>query len=318
MNSVTSTIEAISGGDLEVTVALLHECLTADVISQDLFVRKVLLDPNFDSNGAFAAKHDGQVIGFLLAIARRHRLEDGPDDRSRGYITLFAVGPSFRRKGLGTLLLDAGLHYLRERGCGSVHISPYAPDYWMPGVDVEAYPGAVAFLETAEFETTYSPLAMSAPLDEKIEIREPLRKKLERLRPQHVRVESYDPIHAPQINDFLRNQFPGDWQRYVRETMMDILMRRRPANDLLLAFEDDLLVGFAQHEGERFGPFGVATRCRGRGIGTHLLLKTMKVMEQKGLKRAWFMWTDDTTAERVYAPLGFRETRRFAVMSRTL
>src|ERR1051326_1396823 len=83
-------IEALCGEDVEAVVALLREALPSEPITVARFAQKVLLDPNFTPQGALTAKADsGQVVGFLLALTRRHPLEEGPDDRNQGWITLF-------------------------------------------------------------------------------------------------------------------------------------------------------------------------------------------------------------------------------------
>ena len=104
----------------------------------------------------------------------------------------------------------------------------------------------------------------------------------------------------------------------VSETMVDVTLGRRAADDLILAYDGGRLIGFSQHECARFGPFGVAADGRGRGIGAVLLFRTLGIMRRKGHHNAWFMWTDDATADRIYKSAGFRETRRYAVMKKTL
>ena len=106
-------------------VELLARCLPREGVTVASFTARVLLDPNFDREGALVARSpQGDVVGFLLAIGRRHPLEDSPDDRDRGWITLFAVSPEARGHGAGTLLLAAGESYLRTFGCAAAVISP--------------------------------------------------------------------------------------------------------------------------------------------------------------------------------------------------
>lgn len=306
------------GADFMPVVNLLHEVLIADPMTPALFARRVLLDPNFEPEGAPVARVDGEVVGFLLAIARRRPLEDGPDDRDRGWITLFGVAAAHRRKGIGRTLLEKGLDYLRRCGCASAHVSPYAPNYWTPGVDVAAYPEAVAFLERHGFSTLSRPLSMDTSLVGGWRVPEWVREREAKLAAEGVRIEAFDPIHIPTLTAFLRTHFPGDWQRYVRETILDIVSGRRAADDLLVAYQRETMVGFSQHEGERFGPFGVAASERGRGIGAVLMFRTLETMRRQGLHNAWFLWTDDHNARRVYSAAGFRQTRRYAVMRRDL
>jgi hypothetical protein len=41
-------------------------------------------------------------------------------------------------------------------------------------------------------------------------------------------------------------------------------------------------------------------------------------MQARGLRRAWFLWTNDATADRFYRPAGFQDARRFALLKKTL
>jgi N-acetylglutamate synthase-like GNAT family acetyltransferase len=88
-------------------------------------------------------------------------------------------------------------------------------------------------------------------------------------------------------------------------------------DQLFAAMEKGRCIGFCQHDGERFGPFGVEASQRGRGIGAVLLFRCLHGMRAKGLHNAWFLWTDDKVA-RLYSQAGFRETRRYALMRREL
>jgi hypothetical protein len=49
-----------------------------------------------------------------------------------------------------------------------------------------------------------------------------------------------------------------------------------------------------------------------------LLFRHLEGMRRRGHSVAWFLWTDDTTADRVYRPAGFRETRRYSVLRKSL
>ncbi len=77
------------------------------------------------------------------------------------------------------------------------------------------------------------------------------------------------------------------------------------------------MIGYCQFEGAHFGPFGVADKYQGKGIGTVLLGRTLERMRAKGLHNAYVLWTDDVAAK-VYSKFGFEETRRFAVMKKEI
>ncbi len=221
------TISTYQHSDLMPVVGLLMEALPGEPMSQELFARKVLLDPNFDANGAFVARSPNGLLGFLLAITRKRPLEDAPDDSERGWITLFAVTPSAQRHGIGTALLHAAETWLRQQNRREVWISPYAPNYWTPGVDENACKVGLAFLQKRGYTTAYRPLSMDISL---VGWQPPawVNPRMAEITAQGMAFSYFFPAHAGQVTEFLRAEFPGDWQRYVRETMLDITAGRRP------------------------------------------------------------------------------------------
>lgn len=298
---------------------LLRRTLPQEPITEASFVRRALLDPNFDEEGALVARDEtGEIVGFLLALRRRRPLEDGPPDLDRGWITLFAVAPEARRQGISTRLFDQAERWLHLQGCTAVWISPYAPGYWTPGVDEAAYPEALDFLKARGYVSLLRPLSMDACLTGGWEVPEWVRARVRKLAEGGIVLTGFNACYVPALTGFLKAEFPGDWQRYLRETMLEIAADRRPSEEILLAFEGERLVGFAQSEGERFGPFGVGRAVRGRGVGAILLFEALAGMRARGRHNAWFLWTDDATADRLYRAAGFRETRRYAVLRKML
>lgn len=233
-------------------------------------------------------------------------MEDAQPDFDRGWITLMAVDKEYQHRGIGTELLNGVMEYLRSEGSKSVWVSPYAPNYFTPGVDEAVYPGAIEFLKKRGFETAYRPLSMEASLVD-LDITNLVAAK------DGVVIEAFRGEQLTMLEDFVRREFPGDWQRLARESASGIIAGEISPDYLFLAVEKGVCLGFCRHEGERFGPFGVASSQQGRGIGAALLSNCLLSMKEQGLKRAWFMWTDDR-ASKLYARFGFREVRRFSVM----
>lgn len=304
------------GDLLDEVVNLLQQTLHADPISRSLFVRKVLIDPNFEPAGAPVALVGDEVVGFGLSIARRLPLEDAPPDTDRGYITLLAVHPQYQRQGIGTALLQSMEDYLRSRDRRVVLVSPYAPNYFTPGVDVNAYAGGLQFFLKHGYQEVYRPISMHCNL---LNLRIPdwVQRREQELRQQGLIVEHYRPQLIPALFRFLHAEFPGDWQRYAREAIARIEQGDSPTR-LWIAHERGEVVGYSHFEGERFGPIGVAQSQRGRGIGQVLMYRTLQAMRLQGLHTAFFMWSDDRTAERLYNAAGFTETRRFALLRKGL
>lgn len=316
MNAADVTTRAMTGGDLGAVCEIAAAALPADPLTPLLFARKVFLDVNFDGEGVRVAEVDGRVVGFITAFARCYPIEDMADDSDRGFIPLFAVHPDFQRKGIGTALFEDVERFLKSRGRTSVLVGPYTPNWWVPGVDVNAYPGAIAFLEKRGYVTATRPLSMDASL---VHYRRPdwVDEKKRALESEGISFCEFTPELILPLFDFLKREFPGDWQRHLRETAQRILREEYPPRHIHIALDGGSVVGFAHFEGERFGPFGTAQSVRGRGIGAVLLCLTVEAMRASGLHDAYFLWTSDQSA-RIYSIAGFTETRRFALMKKDL
>jgi len=301
-------------GDIDAVVALLNCCLTADPITSETFQRKVLLDQNFDPRGALLAVDGDRVVGFALGLVRRVKIEDQAPDFDRSWITLIGVDANERRRGIGRRLVSELEDYFRASHCKLTFVSSYAPNYFVPGVDVNAYPEALEFFKSLGYAEVYRPLSMDANL---VHLVTPdWVKDKEAALEGKVTIEPFRPELILPLLDWMRVEFPGDWQRFAREAMTKITLGEFRPDNLWIAHENGRAVGYCQHDNAcRFGPFGVSANERGRGIGAILLFKCLHAMRAKGLHNAWFLWTDDKVAK-LYAEAGFTESRRFAVMKK--
>jgi len=57
---------------------------------------------------------------------------------------------------------------------------------------------------------------------------------------------------------------------------------------------------------------------RGRGVGQVLMFATLAAQREAGFRTAWFLWSDDKTAQRLYNGAGFKEVRRFALLKKAI
>jgi mycothiol synthase len=309
-------IREFQPADLDAVVAMLNRGLTSDPVTSETFQRKVLLDQNFDTAGAPVAVIGGQVVGFALGMVRRFQLEDNPPDFDKSWITLISVDKEFRRRGIGRRLIAELEAFFGSRKCSTVWVSSYAPNYFIPGVDVNAYPEALLFMKSLGYEEILRPLSMDANLVHTAAPEWVREKELE-LRGKVV-VEPFRPQLILPLLAWMRQEFAGDWQRFAREAMTRITLGEFRPDNLWIAHEDGKVLGYCQHDNAgRFGPFGVSESERGRGIGAVLLFKCLEAMRSKGLHNAWFLWTDDKVAK-LYAQAGFTESRRFALLRKSI
>lgn len=310
------TYRPFAGEDLDAVVALLTLALPLEGITRDLFARKVLLDPNFDPAGAPVAIADGSIVGFALAMARRVPLEGAMPDANSGYITLLAVDEQWRDRGVGSGLVERVEAYLSSQSRQLVLISPYSPGYFTPGVDVSTGAEALRFLCNRGYTELYRPLSMSC---DPAEAQAPSWVQ-DRKRTQVAKglvITPYRSEWTIALLAFAASEFPGDWQRVIRETATRIEEGANPER-LWLATEHGAVLGFSHYEGERFGPIGIAESQRGRGLGHILMFHTLASMSRAGARKAFFLWSNEQTAARLYSSAGFTEARRFAVLRKEL
>ena len=293
-----------------------NDALPQDPVDARVFRRKALLDANFDPDWLLVAEAEGEVAGLCLCIIRRVPLEGTGLEPERGWITAFGVRPGFRRQGVGCAVLERALALFREAGRKTVAIAPYAPNYFVPGVDVAGYPEGLAFLEKRGFEAVSDAISMDANtvlLD--------AGKWLAReagLREQGIEVRHLQPHEGPRLLGFLRAHMTGDWARHARDLLVDVTRGLAHESQFTIAVCGEEVVGYCQYEGEHFGPFGVRDDMQGKGIGTVLLARCLQTMREAGHHNAWVLWTSDDSAAKVYSRFGFAVTRRFAVLRREL
>lgn len=313
-------LRSYAGGDERGIVKAWNRAMPQDPIDLNRWMKRVLCDTNFDPKGLAVASVAGEIVGFCLALCRRIPLFGDDLETERGWITAFGVVPEWRKRGIGSALLEAGERFVEAQGRKELLVSPYAPNYFWPGVDPQAYPEAVALLERRGYETLYSPVAMDKNL-----VGFSVPQEVEALQAARVR-EGYrfGPLTPERLYDvvaFADEAFNPDWGRAIREAVQKDV----PLDHCWIALNGEgRVVGFALFGGydgilERFGPFGVDPSERGKGLGKILLYRSLEAMRAKGAHGAWFLWTGEATAAgQLYLKAGFEITRSFKVMRRRL
>jgi len=70
----------------------------------------------FDEGGVFVAEAGGDLVGFAICFRRAFH----------GYISVVAVIPEFRRRGVASALVGRAVAYLRSVGVSTVRVDAYA------------------------------------------------------------------------------------------------------------------------------------------------------------------------------------------------
>jgi mycothiol synthase len=288
--------------------------MASDAIAENIFRTKVLLDPNFLPENLPVAVEDGRVVGFVLALARQVPLFLQGLEPDKAWITAFGVHPEYRLHGIGTALFDHTLSQLRGQGRKTVDIAPYVPNYFVPGVDVNAYLGTIPFLEKQGFKVLYNAISMGADLSG-FQI-PPEIVELERKREAEdgVTIRPVTSADLSELMPFIVRHFGWDWFRHAQDYLLDLFGGSNTNHIcVLVARRHGEIVGYCQQRLERFGPFGVNPEYRNLGIGRLLLFRCLATMSARQNYFAYFLWTGEDAA-RLYSLAGFKRRREFAVL----
>ncbi len=311
-----TNIRSYHGDDEAALVELWNLAMTHDRINESVLRTRVLLDPNFHPDGLLVAEEGDTLRGFVLSIARQVPQFLQGLEPELGWITAFGVHVEHRRQGIGRRLFDAALARLAGMGRKRVRISPYTPNYFIPGVDVVAYPDAMAFLQAKGWQRVAEPISMRAELTG-LQIPPEILELERRLAQEGITVRPVQPPDLTALMPFIAGRFGWDWYRFAQEYLLELFGPGSDETSFLVAVQGGCIVGYCQQQRERFGPFGVAEEMRNLGIGRLLLFRCPAAMLTLGFHCAWFLWTGKDAA-RLYSFAGFKPVRQFAVMEKKL
>ena len=203
-------------------------------------------------------------------------------------LRILAVAPEQRRRGIGTSLLQDA----ETRGASL--IGAEAGNYFTPGV-LATDEATVSFLLARGFVESASTWNLEAgPLPT-----EPA---------DGVQRATHD--DRTRVLRFIEHDFGAIW-RFEADHAFE---SEQPT--IFYAEEKGKVVGFAAHEANNrglgwFGPTGVRSTLRGKGIGSRLLRASLADLGRMGYERAVIPWTD--ALEFYQRACGARVTERFLV-----
>ncbi len=274
--------------------------------NKDSTTESVLNSKFFDSKYLDIVSPITRNGSFSLAGTRKSSFYDS-DDLDCAWILCLGIGKDEDAR----FLLDKQTKAMMDRGAKKLYYSSFTPDYFSPGVDKARYPRLHKFLESYGFREESEAIEMVLDLNDY---------EFSELEPNDgVSIENYSSKMRKPLLDFMKANFNADWYYRVLS-----VTEKGDREQVSIAFFNEKIVGFSMfsgaegdmwyYPGERFGPFGVAKEFRGKGIGTLLLKQTLNMMKGRGIHSAFFKWTDDKAAK-LYKRFGFRETRRYSIMS---
>ena len=311
-------IRPFRGSDEAELLEVWRASMFADSLGENLFRTKVLLDPNFRAENLPVAVEDGRVVGFVLALTRQVPLFLQGLEPESAWITAFGVHPDYQQRGIGSALFQYVDERLKADGRKTLDIAPYVPNYFVPGVDVKAYPSTIPFLEKMGFKVLYNAISMGADLSGFTIPPEIIELERKREAEDGVTIRPVTAADLPELMPFIVRHFGWDWFRHAQDYLLELFGGSSTQQTcVLVARQHGVIVGYCQQKLERFGPFGVDPACRNLGIGRLLLFRCLATMSARHNFFAYFLWTGEDAA-RLYSLAGFKRRREFAVLHKNL
>jgi mycothiol synthase len=310
-------LRAYTGQDETALLELWNLTLIRDQITCTSFHTKVILDYNFQPENLLLAFINGKLCGFVLSVFRRvPMLWEGIDEQI-AWITAFGVCKEARRRGIATALFETVEQRFRERSFTSLQISPYTPNYFTPGIDCEAYPDAVHFLQNRGYRVIDQPVSMQIDLLN-FSTHEKVHQTQQNLKEQHgIQVREVSGEDLPGLMQLISEHFGAEWLRHARQYLLERMHNSSQEIGFFVAVQGSKVVGYCQFKGERFGPFGVLPELRNLGLGAVLLNHCLEAMKACSYRVAWFLWAEAQVA-RLYERTGFKPVRQFFILQKLL
>ncbi len=298
-------------------VKLWNMTLIRDCTTEELFVKNIILEDNFDSELCFVALEGETVVGFLLATRRKFPYMERGLEPTRGWINIMFVHPDFQNRGIGQTLLETAEEKLIAMGSTSITLNAYSPSYITPGIDFEAYPSADklavknGYFCFEECSSMYKSLFnFEYPLD----VKERKAKALE----AGFSFKPFESGYSTELLEFLKVNFGGGWKRNALLAMLD----GRAEDTIILCLDKEgKIVGYAQREmdgnRDRFGPFGVLESLRSHGLGAIIFYEMQSEMFKRKIYNIYFLWATGG-AKRFYDKHNFTVYRNYRIYKKEI
>jgi len=261
------------------------------------------------------------VFGAWLGARGPDRPLAGVAAVSGDRVRVLAVDPAYRRRGVGTALLEASIAAARASGQTRLRTLDQPGNYLAPGIDV-ANVDTITWLERRGWAVTGAPRQNVV-----VDVRDNPQVTASRCEAASgaARARGYEVRRATReddarITEAIAKEFGGTWPYEIARALR---FRRGDRDEpaVHIALEGGELCGFAAHDGNNqglgwFGPTGTWPAHRGKGLGEALLLACLVdvAVDHAQCEIAWI--GPRPFYERVAG--GIAKDRAFVVLAREL
>ncbi len=284
-------------------ISLWNKTLSFDLINQERFYNRIVLDDNFKTNYFLLAIEDNCLIGFVFGIKRQIPYLERGLESERAWINIIAVDEERQRQGVGTALVNEVEKRFIEDGVKEITLCAYSPNYLTPGIDKRYHKG-IHFFEKLGYLNTGDAVSMKCDLWNYV-MSHQTRQKIDHLKDEGIVIKPFTKEYTIKLLHFLDVNFGAGWKRNAL-----MAMQNDESHDTIFISvdKDDNILGFVMRKIDgndaRFGPIGVLESIRSKGLGGLLLETMMEDLKKREIYEMYFLWTHGA-AMRFYERHGF-------------
>lgn len=289
------------------------------ILDADRLYRQYFQHPEYRAEGLFVAEVAGEIVGFAFGALRLYKIVS--DDELPGvFVSLLLVDAAYRRRGIGTRLLEMVADFGRRHGKTllSAHANPMNPLAFWPGVNRE-WADVVGFLHAHGFTAERTEVSMEQSVDA-FEFSQYATQRRRELAGDGFTIlpytaEFHDALLQASGTPFWHLDLASKIERVAHpfiETAfidLDIANIYGPA-DVTLALRGGELAGFValcRNPGEAIsylGPIRIIDAFEGIGLGSVMLQTALAAERERGISLV-DLWCSQENANHFYSRNGF-------------
>jgi GNAT superfamily N-acetyltransferase len=284
---------------------LWNHTLPADPITENIFHKWLLTDPNFDPEGFRILEAEGEIKAAAIGwnqVANGLLDNSIGENRDKGFLFPLLIEDTDQGRAYGQALLEDLDYYFKISGkrmiCvkGLMALFPDGADVTMSSVYIDN-----------GFRITGKLFSMRADIY-KFSMDNQLRNHMLALQQEGFSFVPYYPDDTSEIIDFFKRE-----NNLFRFEFQKKLQWGAPHDEFLFVKKGKEVVGFCQHnhygmQPERVGPFMVAKSMQGRKIGQIMVARFLEILSHKGFRNVYFNTSEEKYVG-FYARNGFKTFR---------
>jgi mycothiol synthase len=301
-------LRELKRNDLKEVRALANHCMKRDTITDASLDRITFDDPNFSPELTAVALEGNEIIGCMVGVRRTRSPEESVEvQKDVGWIKLFFVSETHRRKAIASRMLSELEGRFRSNGAERIRIADFAGWTLFSGVDL-MYQEAVGFLVSRGFQKAEEAIDYEIDLLDFYVPKIVAEAKLE-----GATVRKAELSERERFTRWAAEMFSPFWGFEVSETF------KFDPPKLWIGEQAGKILGFSVYgalEPHWFGPIGVDPDSRKRGLGSVLLFNSLASMREEGQRIAVIPWTEHLF---FYSQVpGVKRVRHYWIMEKQL